>query len=1000
MGLDLIATLLGHSTLAMTQRYAHLGREDLRAAVGHLAPIAGPETTTVAPDPRPRSPPQVISTAISLVLMYWTAQPREVQCLVRPFAVTCVSGATYPGAHGWARMSTDEPEWRTRKQRIDPRLDARGWSRSKPGSTPIGRTYRTEEQETANGPADYALWLDGHITGVAEAKKLTVGPQNVLTQAARYSRGIQGGPYNFDGHGAPFLYSTNGQVTWFHDVRHTLNRSRRVADFHTPDALRELLVRDFDAATERLLATPNTHEKLRDYQRDANTAVEKAIAERRRNILIAMATGTGKTFTIVNEIYRLMKAGVAKRILFLVDRRSLAVQAMRAFASFEAERGMKFPDIYEVYSNKFRREDLEDDEDPKEKFDPKILPTQYLTDPSPDHSYVYVATIQRMAINVLGSNAVFDLGDEAREDDAGKLDMPIHAFDLIVADECHRGYTSGEQSAWRSTLDNFDAIKIGLTATPAAHTTSYFQHVAFKYTYAEALRQDYLVDYDVVEVDSNVRMNGVFLKEGEEVQSVDPESGTSQLDLLEDERKFETTEIERKVTAPDSNRKIIEELKRYADAHEQKYGRFPKTLIFAVNDLPHTSHADQLVTLCHDVFGRGDAFVKKITGSKDVDRPLQRIREFRNRPNPGIAVTVDMLTTGVDIPDLEFIVFLRPVKSRILFEQMIGRGTRKGEKHRNKDHFTVFDCFGGSLLEYFRNVTGVTAEAPDKPTRAFTQIIDDIWSNRDRDYNIGCLVKRLHRIDKQMSGEARLQFAGYIPDGDVSAYARNLAAALRTEFAQTMKTLRDETFQELLVNYPRPKRVFYVAAGVEDQVSSRMVFRDSGGTPYKPEDYITAFARFIRDNPAQIDAIRILLDRPRDWGYEPLTELRKKLVATKERFTVENLQRAHEVHYHRSLVDLISMVKHAADGQQPLLTAVERVERAFERVTANQTFTEPQQAWLDRIRTHLVENLSIEPDDFDLIPIFQREGGLVAARRAFGPRIDTLIRDLNEAIAA
>ncbi len=207
----------------------------------------------------------------------------------------------------------------------------------------------------------------------------------------------------------------------------------------------------------------------------------------------------------------------------------------------------------------------------------------------------------------------------------------------------------------------------------------------------------------------------LFLTEGEQVGVIDPVSGKEQLDQVEDERQFETTEIEQKVTAPDSNRKILEEIKRYALEHQERYGRFPKTLIFAVNDLPHTSHADNLVEIARDVFGQGDSFVQKITGR--VDRPLQRIREFRNRPEPHVVVSVDMLTTGVDIPDLEYIVFLRPVKSRILFEQMLGRGTRKGEKFSDKSHFTVFDCFDGTLLEYFRKATAITAEPPEKEVR-------------------------------------------------------------------------------------------------------------------------------------------------------------------------------------------------------------------------------------------------------------------------------------------
>jgi type I restriction enzyme, R subunit len=693
-------------------------------------------------------------------------------------------------------------------------------------------------------------------------------------------------------------------------------------------------------------------------------------------------------------VFRLMESQAARRIMFLVDRRALAAQAVRAFASFEARPGQKFDQIYEVYSQRFQSADFGEEE----KFDPKLMPEGYLTNPKPGLAFVYVCTIQRMAAYVLGPQALQGFDEDMVDEKVSKLDIPIHAFDVVIADECHRGYSAAEQSVWRTTLDHFDAITIGLTATPAAHTMAYFKNKVFSYGYEQAVRDGFLVDYRAVHIRSNVRMNGIFLKEGEEVERVDPERGTKQLDLLEDERHFETTEIEAKITAPDSNRKIIEKVKDEADKHEQEFGRFPKTLIFAVNDTPHMSHADQLVDTCRDVFGRGESFVQKITGR--VDRPLQRIREFRNRPQPGIAVTVDLLSTGVDIPDLEFIVFLRPVKSRILFEQMLGRGTRRGEHHPDKPYFTVFDCFDGTLLEYFRKSTGITAEAPDKPTRKIEQIIADIWNNRDREYNVACLVKRLHRIDRQMAGEARDMFAAFVPDGDVAGYARRLGTAVRDDFTGTMKLLRDERFQRLLVTYPRPPRTFYVASGVEDSVSSRFVLRDADGTEYKPGDYLAAFERFVRDNPAQIEAIGILLDRPRDWSAEALGELRRKLAVGQPRFTEKDLRRAHEVQYHRALVDIISMVKHAADERQPLLTAEERVDKAFDRLTGGQTFTPDQQKWLDRIRDHLVENLSIDTEDFDIIPIFSREGGLGAVRRTFGPQLETILHELNGAIAA
>jgi type I restriction enzyme, R subunit len=896
-------------------------------------------------------------------------------------------------------MTTDpssESERHTRKSRIDPRLRAWGWEivpfdPARPLSS--YRHHAIEEFPTANGPADYALVVDGNLLGVVEAKKVTLGPQNVLTQAERYSKGVHDSSFNFNGYRVPFLYSTNGEVLWFEDVRNKLNRSRRIAGFHTPEALREMLSRDLDDECSWFRENTNAHHRLRPYQLDANAAIEGAIGNRKRQMLVAMATGTGKTFTLVNEVYRLLKSGAGKRILFLVDRRVLAAQAVRAFASFEPEPNKKFDKMYEVYSQRFQRDDLEDD-----KFDPKVLPQSYLEHPQPKHAFVYVCTVQRMAINLFGRQAVWG-GDEDVEEDAEQLTVPHHAFDIVIADECHRGYTTAEESVWRNTLDHFDAIKIGLTATPAAHTKAYFNDVVYRYEYARAVREGYLVDYDVVTIKSDVRMKGVFLKEGERVSVVDPETGLARLDELEDQRQFEPPEVERSVTSPDSNRKIIEEIKTYALEHEQKYGRFPKTLIFAQNDLPHTSHADQLVDLATDAFGRGQAFVRKITGR--ADRPLQVIREFRNRPEPGVVVSVDLMSTGVDIPDLEFIVFLRQVKSRILFEQMLGRGTRKGERFSDKSHFTVFDCFDGTLLEYFRTATAITAEPPDKPARTIREVIDDVWANRDRDYNIRCLVRRFQRIDKEMAGDARELFAAFgIADGDLGRFARELPDKLRRDFSGAMKLLREQAFQDLLINYPRPIRSFLRAEGYEDHVSSAWLVRDAAGREYKPEDYLEAFASFVRDNSSKVQAIEILLNRPKAWSTEALAELKTKLSAAPEHFTTDVLEKAHRLRYDKALVDIISMVKHAAREQEPLLTAEERVSRALDRLSDGSSFTPEQLDWLARIREHLIANLSIDEEDFENVPVLQQAGGWGNANRVFDGTLAGLLRVFNEAVAA
>ena len=898
-----------------------------------------------------------------------------------------------------AKASETNSEWLTRKKLIDPMVTGAGWRvvPHKPGK-PLSDYDRCaiEEYPTDHGPADYAFCVNGQILGVVEAKKVSLGPQNVLVQAERYSKGISDGNFNFRGYRVPFLYSTNGEVFWHHDIRHPLSRSRRVAGFHTPEALQERLFQDEDASADRLRQLPNDHHLIRPYQKEANQATETALANRKRQMLLAMATGTGKTFTVVNQVYRLMKTETAKRILFLVDRRALAAQAVRAFASFEAEPGQKFDKIYEVYSQRFQKDDLGDDQ----AFDPQVLPASYLQDPQPGHAFVYVCTIQRMTINLFGRDFGSTQDEDGADEDADKIDIPIHAFDLIIADECHRGYTASDTALWQKTLAHFDAIKIGLTATPAAHTTSYFKEIVFRYDYERAVREGYLVDYDVVKINSDVRMNGMFLEEGEQVKLIDTTTGDDSVwEDLEDERQYDATEVEEKITSPDSNRKIMEEIKIYFDEHQQQFGRPPKTLIFAVNDIPHISHADSLVDIARDVFGQGDSFVQKITGSPTVDRPLQRIREFRNRRQPAIVVTVDMLSTGVDIPDLEFIVFLRPVKSRILFEQMMGRGTRKGEHFPDKTHFVVFDCFNGTLLEYFKQSTGITAEPPQAERKSLPEIIQEIWDNKDRDYNIKRLVKRLHRIEKSMSGEAREMFAKYVEDGDIGKFATRLPRLLKEDFKKWMTLLRDKDFQDLLENYPKAQRTFIVAPDYEDTVTSEWMVRGTDGKEYKPSDYLTVFSEFVRKNPEHIEAIRILRERPKDWSTEALQELRKKLAATPQRFTVENLQRAHNIHYQKALADIISMVKHAADEQSPLMTAKERVERVFQKVTDGNVFTEGQRKWLDRIREHLINNLSIDQDDFEYIPIFSDYGGWGPANRDFNGKLDDILKQFNEALA-
>jgi type I restriction enzyme R subunit len=771
--------------------------------------------------------------------------------------------------------------------------------------------------------------------------------------------------------------------------------------------LEALFAFDQNPARGWLLGTPpGLIQRLRDYQRACIVATEGAVINGRRDLLLAMATGTGKTFLTVAQIYRLLESKFARRILFLVDRKALAAQAVREFSAFTTPQNNKFTQEYEVYSQKFQKEDFGDD-DP---FDPKVLPNEYLTAPKSSHTFVYVSTIQRMARNLFGAEGCFSqsagdadyegdtlapTGGEGRDEgDADKLDIPIHAFDVIIADECHRGYTAQEMSIWRETINHFDAIRIGLTATPAAHTTALFGPPVFRYTVEQAILDGYLVDYEPVAIKSEVRMNGVFLKEGETVERVDTDTGQKALDQLEDERAFEAAEVERSITAPDSNRKIIEEVAQHAYEHEAATGRFPKTLIFAVNDLPHTSHADQLVKICRDVFKQGDDFVKKITGNPNVDRPLQRIREFRNRPNPKVVVTVDMLSTGVDIPALEFVVFLRPVKSRILWEQMLGRGTRRCDDI-NKSKFVVFDCFDGTLIQYFKNVSSFDIAPPGRTPLTLPQVIENIWQNVDRDYHVRILAKRLLRIDMDMNADARTQFAAWIPEGDMGRFAKELPQRLKQDFAGAMKLLREPTFQKLLLEYPRAKRTFLTTIEDKDVVTSQKLERY--GRFDNAEDYLDAFEKFVKANADKAAALGVLLQRPRDWRPAVMDELRRTL--NQHGFETEKLQRAHRAKGFKALADVISIVKHAAAQQAPLLTAEERVNRAIEKFLESRKLTPEQMQWLSLVREHLVKNLAMDEEDFDLTPLLEMRGGKAKARKVFG-ELAKIVSELNEAVAA
>jgi type I restriction enzyme R subunit len=308
--------------------------------------------------------------------------------------------------------------------------------------------------------------------------------------------------------------------------------------------------------------------------------------------------------------------------------------------------------------------------------------------------------------------------------------------------------------------------------------------------------------------------------------------------------------------------------------------------------------------------------------------------------------------------------------------QMLGRGTRKCPEI-NKTKFTVFDCFDGTLIEYFKNTTDFEIQPPERTPLTIPQIIENIWQNVDRDYHVRILAKRLRRIEKDMSGAARTEFARWIPDGDIGAFAGQLPQKIKSDFTGTMNLLRNGEFQKLLLEYKRAYVPFFVGYEVEDSVSSKKVERF--GKFDTAESYLDAFSRFVKENADKVDALSILLKRPRDWRPKALEELRRALA--QNQFDERKLQEAHKIASHKALADVISMVKHAATEQEPVLTAEERVNRAMDKMATKHRFSDEQMQWLSLVREQLIKNLTIDEDDFDNTPLLQGRGGAAKAKR-------------------
>lgn len=750
-------------------------------------------------------------------------------------------------------MSQDlNPEQKARKT-IDEKLEEQGWTEIE---EPIGTGY-IEEYETASGPVDYALILNGDIIGLIEAKEEGKDAYAALTQAERYSKDIdtQYGFGSKDQYHVPFVFATNGEDIHFRDLREHAPSERELRDFLQPEALEELMDKNYERAFNWLSENPieETHGFLWNNQKGAiagdenHKGIEQAFREGKRKALVQMATGTGKTWMAAAEIYRMLKSDLVDRVLFLVDRSNLGKQARREFENFDIGRGRKLGEVYNVE---------------------RVENGNY-----PETGDIVVSTLQ-------GMYSLLENHDE--------VDIPQHAFDLVVTDEVHRSIY-GE---WKVVLSHFDSYEIGLTATPAQHTLAYFENGGewvYKYGYWQAVDDGKVVPYETYRIETGITMEG----------------------LEYDGEDYNPSQLERDITVPHRNKLIAEEVREQTEDGE-------KTLVFAIND----KHAIELEKKFRQVYSdKPNDYVKKITYT--TDNADDWLKKFKNvHMEPTVAVTVEMVSTGTDVRPLENIVFARPVKSPILYNQMVGRGTRTCSDI-DKEKFTLFDCVG--VVDYFH----------DQQHPPFDQY-RDIDRDKERDSSEGD------------EGE---------DDGGVEGVK--------------------------------------VAEDVRDEITdSGYVFQTEDGEELRPDDYITAFENYIQDNEDQVEAIRILKNRPSELKREHLEELNEKLKGQSEKFTEERLQKA----YSEEMVDLLGFVKHAL-GEDDFPTTDERVEKAFDAWKQEHDFSEEEQKWLNMMRQHFKSEKTIQKEDFEKLP-FLRAGGWESAAEAFGgeDNLKETLEELNEQV--
>ena len=909
------------------------------------------------------------------------------------------------------------------RERIDARLEQSGWviQDRKKVNLFAAPGVAVREYPTSTGPVDYALFVDGKLVGVVEAKKDDLGENITVVEEQSERYASSSFKYIHTDYRIRFAYEATGQLTRFTDYADEKYRSRPVFSFHRPETLRALLAQLDTIRNNMKRFPPFDTTGFRKCQITAIENLDASFADNRPKALVQMATGAGKTFTAITSAYRLLKYGKMKRILFLVDTRSLGEQAEREFLAYRPnDDNRSFSELYGV----------------------RRLKSSFI----PNDVQICISTIQRMYSILKGEDLDESAEEESFFEQAGANTQvakevaynekyPPEFFDCIIVDECHRSI----YNVWNQVLEYFDAFIIGLTATPDKRTFAFFnQNVVSEYSREQAIIDGVNVGEDIFLIETDITKNGAAILK-QQIECRDRLSRAKRWKQMDEDLVYTSSNLDRDVINPSQIRTVIrafrENLFTQLFPHRKEV---PKTLIFAKTD----SHADDIIQIVREEFGEGNEFCQKITCQ--ADKPESVLSSFRNDYYPRIAVTVDMIATGTDVKPIECLIFMRDVRSRNYFEQMKGRGTRTLGKDdlqkvtpsatENKDHFVIVDAVGVT-----KSKKTDTRPLERKPSVSLKELMMNVAMGAKDEDTLTSLANRLIRLASRMTPKEHDEFAATVGnsagktaqqlldafDEDVLAEKAGVDLSDGHDPAGEEKARMAQAQTELVTEAVKPFSNPDVRNFIENMRRSHeqiidnvnpdtVVFAGYDADKQANADHVlSAFRNFIEANRDEILALRILYDqryKDRPMAITRLKELYERL--KEQNITIERLWDCYAIRRPEKvkrgtmaqLTDLISIIRFEMGYTDNLSPFVDRVNYNFMQWTLRRYagavhFTEEQMAWLRLIKDHIAVSLSIEPEDLDLNP-FDRKGGLGRFYDVFGDGSEAILQEMNVELVA